>query len=51
MHSNIKQPLVILLALLVGVFGCMAMAHGIQTDHGNVAVSEGTIALAEGELT
>jgi len=51
MRSNIKRPLAILLALVVGIFGCMAMAHGIQTDHGKVAVSEGAITLAEGDLT
>lgn len=51
MRSTIKRPLAILLALVLGIFGCMAIAHGIQTDHGNVAVSEGTIALEKGDLT
>ena len=51
MRSTIKRPLAILLALVLGIFGCMAMAHGIQTDHGNVKVSEGVIALEKGDLT
>ena len=51
MRSTIKRPLAILFALVLGIFGCMAIAHGIQTDHGNVAVSEGTIALEKGDLT
>ena len=51
MRSTIQRPLAILLALLLGIFGCMAIAHGIQTDHGNVAVSEGAIALEAGTLT
>ena len=51
MRSTIKRPLAILLALVLGIFGCMAIAHGIQTDHGNVKVSEGVIALEKGDLT
>ena len=51
MRTTIKRPLAILLALIVGIFGCMAMAHGIQTGHGGIAVSEGAIALENGDLT
>ena len=51
MRSNFKRPLALLLALVVGVFGCMALAHGIQTDHGKVAVTENIIALEQGNLT
>ena len=51
MRSNFKRPLALLLALIIGIFACMTIAHGIQTDHGNVAVSEGIIVLEEGDLT
>ena len=51
MRSNFKQPLALLLALVIGIFACMTIAHGIQTDHGNVAVSEGIIVLEKGDLT
>lgn len=51
MQSHTKRALAILLALVIGIFGCMAIAHGIQTDHGNVAVSMGSITLPEGDLT
>ena len=51
MRSPVKRSLAILLALVLGIFGCMAMAHGIQTDHGNITVSEGAIALEKGDLT
>jgi len=51
MHTNMKRPLAILLAFILGIFGCMAMAHGIQTDHGAVQVREETIAVEDGSLT
>ena len=51
MDPKVKRPLALLLALLLGIFGCMMIAHGIQTDHGAVSVSEGTIDTAEGTLT
>ena len=51
MRSNMKRYLAIFLALVMGVFGCMAVAHGIQTNHGTVAVSEGTIVTDAGDLT
>ena len=50
MQTNTKRTLALLLALILGIFGCMMMAHGIQTDHGNIAVSEGTIDVEEGTL-
>ena len=50
MCKNIRKPLAILLVLILGIFGCMATAHGIQTDHGAVQVSEGIIDLEEGSL-
>ena len=51
MGTNVKRSLALLLALLLGVFGCMMIAHGIQTDHGNVAVSAGNIETDAGNLT
>lgn len=51
MRSDTKRSLAVLLALILGIFGCMMIAHGIQTDHGAVAVSEGTVKTDAGELT
>ncbi|MBQ6720346.1 MAG: alpha/beta hydrolase [Oscillospiraceae bacterium] len=51
MGKTIKRPLALLLALLLGIFGCMFLAHGIQTNHGAVAVSTGSIAIEGGHLT
>ena len=51
MHTNIKRPIAILLALVLAIFGCMAVAHGIQTDHGAVQVREGIVAVEDGNLT
>lgn len=51
MSAKIKRPLAVLLALILGVFGCMCVAHGIQTDHGSVDVSEGVIDTNVGDLT
>lgn len=50
MTSGIKRPLALLLALIMGIFGCMMVAHGIQTDHGAVAVSMGTVNTEKGDL-
>ena len=50
MKSNTKRYAALLLALLFGITGCMMVAHGIQTDHGNVTVSEGNINTAKGNL-
>ena len=43
MKKSIQRPAALLLALLLAIFGCMCIAHGIQTDHGNIQVSYGTI--------
>lgn len=51
MKTNARRCFALLLALLFGTVGCMMVAHGIQTDHGNVAVSEGTIETDVGLLT
>ena len=51
MQPATKRYLALLVALLFAVTGCMMVAHGIQTDHGNVAVSEGVIVTEEGNLT
>ncbi len=50
MYSNTKRSLALLLALLVGVFSCMLVAHTIQTDSGKVEVSRGTIEIEQGTL-
>ena len=51
MRSRMTRALAALLALVLGVFGCMCIAHGIQTDHGNVRVSLGIIETAAGNLS
>lgn len=51
MRAPIKRPLIILLALILAIFGWMCVAHGIQTDHGAVDVSEGVIETNVGSLT
>ena len=51
MRTGMKRSVAVLLALLLGIFGCMFIAHGIQTDHGAVNVSEGTICLEKGNLS
>lgn len=51
MRSSLTRPLAILLALVLAIFGCMFIAHGIQTDHGSISVSEGTIETNVGDLT
>ena len=51
MRSKLVRPLAVLLALVLGIFGCMCIAHGIQTDHGSVTVSMGTIETDVGDLT
>jgi len=51
MRGTVKRPLAILLALILAIFGCMCVAHGIQTDHGNVQVSMGVIETDVGDLT
>ena len=51
MRTNIKRPLAILISLTIAIFGCMYIAHGIQTDHGNVTISQGLIETEAGDLT
>jgi len=51
MRSTIKRPLAMLLALILATFGCMFVAHGIQTDHGSITVSKGIIDTENGTLS
>ena len=51
MKRPVKRPLALLLALIFGIFGCMMMAHGIQTDYGSVEVSSGFVETPQGKLT
>ena len=51
MKDKTKRYIAILLALVLAIFGLMMIAHGIQTDHGSVTVSEGGIETNLGELT
>jgi len=51
MTGRIKRPLALLLALILAIFGCMLVAHGIQADHGSIEVSQGVIETELGELT
>jgi len=51
MKASIKRPLALLLALVLAVMGCMMIAHGIQTDHGSIEVSQGILETELGELT
>ena len=51
MRSRLTRALAALLALVLGIFGCMCIAHGIQTDHGNVRVSLGIIETDAGNLS
>ena len=51
MKKQINRPLALLMALLLAVFGCMCIAHGIQTDHGSVTVSRGSVATNVGDLS
>ena len=50
MKTPVIRLFALLLGLIIAVFGCMCIAHGIQTDHGNVAVSRGTLDTDAGEL-
>ena len=51
MTTQKKRYLALLLALIFGIAGCMMVAHGIQTDHGNVEVSMGVIDTDRGSMT
>ena len=46
-----KRTIALLLALIVAIFACLGVAHGIQTDGGNVRVSRGTIVTDVGDMT
>ena len=55
-----KKPLIVFASLLVAIFVCLGLAHGIQTDWGKIDVTMGTIPTeyvnqkgekAEGNLT
>ena len=51
MKTPVTRLFALLLGLIIAVFGCMCIAYGIQTDHGNVAVSRGTLDTDAGELS
>ena len=51
MKTPVIRLFALLLGLIIAVFGCMCIAHGIQTDHGSVAVSRGTLDTDAGELS
>ena len=51
MTGKMKRSLALLLAMVLAVFGCMFVAHGIQTDHGSIEVTQGLLETELGELT
>ena len=51
MKANIKRPLALLIACVLVIFGCMCVAHGIQTGHGTISVSKGIVETDGGDLT
>ena len=51
MRPSVKRKLALLFALVLGIFGCMSIAHGIQTNHGTVGVYKSTIETEVGNLT
>lgn len=51
MRSKMRRSLLRLEALILAVFTCMYMAHSIQTNHGNIAVSLGGLETEVGTLT
>jgi len=51
MRPSVKRNLCLLFALVLGIFGCMSVAHGIQTNHGSVGVYESSIETEVGNLT
>ena len=51
MRPSVKRNLALLFALVLGIFGCMSIAHGIQTNHGTVGVYKSTIETEVGNLT
>ena len=51
MNATTKRFAALLLALLFGIVCCMTVAHGIQTNNGEVSVSDGVIETNLGTLT
>jgi len=51
MEKNAKRYIAVLLSLVLAITGFMMVAHGIQTDHGSIAVSEGVVETQLGDLT
>ena len=51
MKKSAIRSVVLLMVLLLLLFGCMGIANGIQTDHGNINISRGTIDTEVGSLT
>jgi len=51
MKPATKRAAAVLLALVIGIFACMGIAHGIQTGGGEIAVSLGTLETEAGTLT
>ena len=51
MRKSILKPTALLMVLLLLLFGCMGIANGIQTNHGRVDVSKGSMETAYGDLT
>ena len=50
MQTQWKKPLIWLVALVIAVFACMAVANGIQRDGGRVAIENGVIGTDNGML-
>ena len=46
-----KRNIALLLALILVIFACLGVAHGIQTDGGNIRVSKGVLVTDLGDLT
>lgn len=51
MNTVAKRSLALLTALIVLIFACMGIAHGIQTDWGKIDVSLGVIETDVGDLS
>ena len=51
MTGKMKRSLALLLAMVLAVFGCMFIAHGIQTHHGSIEVTQGLLETELGELS
>lgn len=51
MNSGTKRLFALLLAMILAIFGCMSVAHGIQTGHGSISVSRGSLDTDAGSLT